>query len=686
MRGGGDEPIGYLPGPSTRDQTCAAHPRRGVGLVTTPGCRRGADGMIALHQVEVRDDSRWDRSAWIGLAAIVALFCAPLFIGLERWDQQSDEAIYSYSVERALETGDWVTPRAIYDDGPFYEKPPLKVWVVTGLIRLGLVPFDDRGLRTLDVLLCGVAFVYVFLFARLLGGALAGVVAVFLLFSFDPLILEHGVRGNNMDAVLVFAYCGGLWHFLRWVEEDRGTARRRHAYAWMLLFTAAFMTKFVAAFFLPIICVAALFARPAAPGASAVQAVVADWHFLRGRARELVAPAGLALLLILPWFVYETLRAPGRFWYEMVAVHVYLRFFDVLAPTHLQPWHHYFTHLWFELGLAGLRLPIVLGVAALVWQGWWRQDWHARIAFVWWLLPFVLLSLGTSKLFYYSYPFLPPLAMGGGLVLGLLFRALRGPLVTSWLTGARAALVRRGLPMPQARWRTALLVLGGLLFVLGIATAIHGPITIEVGGTRLFRNSSVSRVLVLGALVWYLAGLTRAVPALASLVVAASLLPIDAYPARVRRLSSDTHPLRATRDCGLDVQRTHPAAARGVLAAGAELHHSYFFYLRHLGPYVYAEATDHEAIARRLHDPASQTPVLLPMRTYLAMGGSPPAGDASSTGTPGPAPDGRPALPPGYAIGDVVVLLPGPYGRCVAPAAHGVATALPTAVSINGSM
>jgi hypothetical protein len=68
-----------------------------------------------------------------GLALVVVLFCAPLFVGLERWDLRSDEAIYSYSVDRILETGEWLTPRSIEVDGPFLEKPPLKFWMVAGL-------------------------------------------------------------------------------------------------------------------------------------------------------------------------------------------------------------------------------------------------------------------------------------------------------------------------------------------------------------------------------------------------------------------------------------------------------------------------------------------------------------------------------------------------------------------------
>src|SRR5262249_47421136 len=148
--------------------------------------------------------------------------------------------------DRVLETGDWLTPRAIPTDEPFLEKPPLKFWLVAGAMRFGILPWDDFGMRAFDVLFCGLAFVYIYGLARRLAGALAGVVAVFLMFSFDPLILEHGVRGNNMDAAVFLAYCGGMYHFIRWATEDSPSTRRRQVLAWAAYFVLGFMTKFVA--------------------------------------------------------------------------------------------------------------------------------------------------------------------------------------------------------------------------------------------------------------------------------------------------------------------------------------------------------------------------------------------------------------------------------------------------------
>ena len=71
-------------------------------------------------------------------------------------------------------------------------------------------------------------------------------------------------------------------------------------------------------------------------------------------------------------------------------------------------------------------------------------------AVVWWLLPVTLISLGTSKLFYYAYPFLPPLFIGAGLVSSAALR--RGSRAVSSLLVAGSALAGfRG--MRAAAWQ-----------------------------------------------------------------------------------------------------------------------------------------------------------------------------------------------------------------------------------------
>ncbi|MBE3132335.1 MAG: glycosyltransferase family 39 protein, partial [Acidobacteria bacterium] len=188
------------------------------------------------------------------LTLVVVMFCLPLFAGLGRSDLQNDEAIYSYAVDSILETGDWLNPRSSPNpDVVFLEKPPLKFWMVALPMRLGLLPHNEFGLRFWDAVFGSLAFLYVFAIGRRMAGPFCGFVAVLVLFSFHPLIFDHGLRANNMEAPLVLAYCGGVYHYLRWSELEGPRERRRHALAVGMWFFLGFMTKFVAAAFLPMI-------------------------------------------------------------------------------------------------------------------------------------------------------------------------------------------------------------------------------------------------------------------------------------------------------------------------------------------------------------------------------------------------------------------------------------------------
>ncbi|MPZ18039.1 MAG: hypothetical protein GEV06_09015, partial [Luteitalea sp.] len=87
-------------------------------------------------------------------------------------DLHGDEAIYSYAVDRMLETGDWLTPRLSPTDRPHLSKPPLKYWMVAGLIGTGLLPHNEVGLRFMDALFGSIAFIYLYWLGRWLGGSL----------------------------------------------------------------------------------------------------------------------------------------------------------------------------------------------------------------------------------------------------------------------------------------------------------------------------------------------------------------------------------------------------------------------------------------------------------------------------------------------------------------------------------
>lgn len=171
-------------------------------------------------------ETRLRKRAWtvLGVFVVVLLFGLPLFTGLGSEDLHNDEAIYSYAVDRILETGEWLTPESSpqtahpgdpADRGDlFFEKPPLKFWIVALPISLGLLPHDEFGMRFWDGVFGAIAFVYVFLIGRRLVDPVCGVAAVFILFIHPPLMFGHGLRSNVMEAALVLAYAGGIHHFL----------------------------------------------------------------------------------------------------------------------------------------------------------------------------------------------------------------------------------------------------------------------------------------------------------------------------------------------------------------------------------------------------------------------------------------------------------------------------------------
>jgi 4-amino-4-deoxy-L-arabinose transferase-like glycosyltransferase len=596
---------------------------------------------------------------------VLGLFCVPLFIGLDRWDLHNDEAIYSYAVDRMVETGDWLTPRSIPFDNPFLEKPPLKFWLVAGAIRAGLLPKNEFGLRFFDALFGSIVFLYVYALARRLAsgftpiaGALSGVVSVLTLFTIDPLLFDHGLRSNNMEAALLLAYCGGIYHFARWIEAPR----RVHALAVSLFFVLAFMTKFVAALFFPVVCVVALAWRRD------------SWTLLRATWRDWIVPAAIAVALIAPWFVYETWRRGPMLWQVMFGEHVFTRFTGALDATHLNPWHFYFSQTWIQLSNSGSAWIVLAGVALLAVKAWQGRPWLARLLFVWWLLPFVLISIGTSKLFHYAYPFLPPLALGAGAVAATIYQAIdaQAARLPIWFAANRSIAVRF--------LRGALYVTAVLAFIVSAWGLTRGKVHWEIDGTTLLSSSSALRTALAGVALLLLAGRPRDAVRGGTILGLLLVASWSVYWPRADRVTTEDHPLRALRDCIVHIQSTGDVArngAAGNIAAGNDAtssdatgsgatgkgvyngaatlaFHSYNYYFGRIGPWPLHEHPDRDELLRRLFVSGRQTPVILSADDYsraLTMEVAP----GRSVGT---------SVDAVSADQNLVILTPGPYARC----------------------
>ena len=189
----------------------------------------------------------------------------------------------------------------------------------------------------------------------------------------------------------------------------------------------------------------------------------------------------------------------------------------------------------------------------------------------WLVVPVTLMSLGTSKLHHYVYPFVPPVALAVGF----------GP---GWLARAGSVRVAQLMAVVERRFtatgRWARIAAGLLLVVsvgaaaMALATLILGSVTWRVGGVTLLRNSHVARPLVVALLLATLAG--RGAMAARVLFPAALLmlaLPMNSYEDVLRRARQDAHPLRSARDCMVAARAALPTAAGappGVYAIGEQ--------------------------------------------------------------------------------------------------------------------
>ena len=117
-----------------------------------------------------------------------------------------------------------------------------------------------------------------------------------------------------MEAALTLSYCGGVYHFLAWNTSRSPSRRWLHVAGVAIYFVLGFMTKFVAAMFLPLILGAAVVLS-----SRQRTMVVREW-------RSWAAGAALAALLIAPWFVYAFITHGSLFWDTIFVAHVLLRF------------------------------------------------------------------------------------------------------------------------------------------------------------------------------------------------------------------------------------------------------------------------------------------------------------------------------------------------------------------------
>ncbi len=337
------------------------------------------------------------RQLVVELLLMVLLIGLPILLWIGHGDVENDEAIYSFAAIKMVETGEWLTPIGIYKDNPpFLEKPPLKFWLTALGLEMGL-PQTMWGLRFADAALAILIFGYLVAIGLRLGGRWGGVLTALVFFAFRDPLLNHGVLANNTESAVLLQYTGSIFHFMAWADSSRRSLL--HPVAIGLLFVLGFMSKFVAALFLPVTLVVVLLLHP---------------HLLKRFFSEIwiwLGVAAMAAVLIAPWFIYQHWQFGQHFWNVIFGDHVVERFTAYLDPDHLKPWTFYVLTTVKIVIKSGGALAYLVGLFFVVREYPSARDPRITTLFAWYLVPVAAISLMSSKITHYMYPFLPAVAV-----------------------------------------------------------------------------------------------------------------------------------------------------------------------------------------------------------------------------------------------------------------------------------
>jgi hypothetical protein len=357
-------------------------------------------------------------------------------------------------------------------------------------------------------------------------------------------------------------------------------------------------------------------------------------------------------LLIAPWFVYAHRRYGSVLWNTIAGEHVYRRFTASLDPGHLQPWYYYFLTVYQRLSDSGVAVLAAGGLGVLAWQVYARRRLDALIVVLWAMIPMVLMSLGTSKLYHYAYPFLPAFALAVGYLVALLFALAPAP-VERWVRALHAYAHRR-FPRGSRLGKTIpfrMVLVAGIAASLGLAAAsiALGQIRVELADGILFRSTGIFRPSMVALLLALPLGLGPRARRVVLPLVIVSFLPLPAYRASLVALTREDHPYRSTIECISRVDEGLPGGPRGLYVAWPhhETWHPVNYYFRRVQPWEYDSVADAAKVAKSA-GAAGLRPVLIWRSEYQKLPASLRAELATHVDL----------NQKGYLI------LPGPYGVC----------------------
>ncbi len=333
-----------------------------------------------------------------GCIGVLAYLLCIHFIGVESM-RYSDEVTHARVIQEGIDSGTWL--RLTLDGVPYYNKPPFKMW----LTRLVVALLGEGNLqyRLIDGLATmGTIIVTMLLAFRLFGSHLtAALSGLLLLGSWDFLVESRNNQGTQ-DALLLFFVTSSMligWCLLQHVQVADHRAVRRSVVGLSVALGLAISTKSLAGG-LPILLL--LIALITTLRSSFLTFLITHWKILL---------LGALLVITIPGLYYIPLflREPNA-WGHAFHGEIYNRLLGE-GYHNQERWDFYLHGIFVRRPTFPTALVLLGGVVAFVhiWRGRDRMAWNFIL--VWTILPLVLYSMFSSRVFHYIAPVFPPLAI-----------------------------------------------------------------------------------------------------------------------------------------------------------------------------------------------------------------------------------------------------------------------------------
>ncbi|MEM9834867.1 MAG: glycosyltransferase family 39 protein [Bacteroidota bacterium] len=263
-------------------------------------------------------------------------------------------------------------------------KPPLLIWLQTTFVAL-LGP-TELAIRLPAALATLAAIGLMVWFSnRQWGYGLVGTLAGWVLLSNWNFLGSHGARSGDFDAMLLLFTLGQVLFYYTWIQ----TKNNRYLYLAALALLLAGWTKGIAGcLFLP---------------------AIGLWTLLEPKARKqllnwrLYTAFGLALMGIFSYYGVREIIDDS--FLKIVANNELGGRFLRANEGHAQPWNHYFSVLASE---RNFLLFVLLVFPASLWMQSQREHRSlAQLLFLGLVVFLLVISLSTTKLFWYITPMLP---------------------------------------------------------------------------------------------------------------------------------------------------------------------------------------------------------------------------------------------------------------------------------------